>query len=297
MNSTRYIFANLASSFGLHLKNKRLSEAADEAHLLRQAEEILGEYIWEKVENIDAVNVEYWNLRKHQIAMEKLEGEIQGANEILEASHEKRNIVLNDTSDDSASLEETKDDLLAKSAKMAADRDAILAKAKQIKRNLEASATKVTVLKSQEEKGLGVDNQELIQQENDRRAAYKRDFVDLKKERERLRIEMESMNCRISDIDAELNASRKRLRDKAVSAYHNIGEATRNQSKLRAEVGMNEQEMSLYFAEIGQYVSSNIDKDPACAEVCGDHATLVTQIQMLRSSIELNHKLAAKAGS
>ena len=265
--------------------------------MLRQAEEILGEYIWEKVENIEAVNVEYWNLRKHQIAMEKLEGEIQGANEILEASHEKRNIILNDTTDTSAPLEETKEGLLAKSAKMAADRDAILAKAKQIKRNLEASATKVTVLKSQEEKGLGVDNQELIQQENDRQAAYKRDFVDLKKERERLRIEMEAMNCRISDIDVELNASRKRLRDKAVSAYHNIGEATRNQSKLRAEVGMNEQEMSLYFSEIGQYVSSNIDKDPACAEVCGDHATLVTQIQMLRNSIELNHKLAAKAGS
>jgi len=234
MNSTRYIFARLASSFGLHLKNKRLSEAADEAHLLRQAEEILGEEIWEKTEDIEAINVEYWNLRKHQLAMNKLEGQIEG------------------------------------------ERDSILSQAKQLKRHFEASTTKVTVLTSQEEQEPGSVDQELIKKEREKLAAFKKNFIELKKEREKLGIEITAMDQRINSIEEELTQDLKRHRDKAASAYQNIGEATRNQSKLRAEVGVNEQEMSLYFSEIGCYVSKQVGHDALCTEICKDHAGLIS---------------------
>ena len=297
MNSTRYIFARLASSFGLHLKNKRLSEAADEAHLLRQAEEILGEEIWEKTEDIEAINVEYWNLRKHQLAMNKLEGQIEGANEVLEASHEQRNTILQDTSHASNPLEKTRDELLEKSEKLISERDSILSQAKQLKRHFEASTTKVTVLTSQEEQEPGSVDQELIKKEREKLTAFKKNFIELKKEREKLGIEITAMDQRINDIEEELNQDLKRHRDKAASAYQNIGEATRKQSKLRAEVGVNEQEMSLYFSEIGCYVSKQVGHDALCTEICKDHAGLISQIQSLRNSIELNHRLAAKAGS
>ena len=64
MTSSHYLFARIAMAFGYVRKAQRMGEAASEMHLLREAEAQLGAAIWEKVENIEALSVEYWNLRK-----------------------------------------------------------------------------------------------------------------------------------------------------------------------------------------------------------------------------------------
>ena len=64
MTSTRYFICLVAQAFGYRRKNIRLSDAAGETHLLKEAESHLGKAIWNQVENIEALSVEYWNLRK-----------------------------------------------------------------------------------------------------------------------------------------------------------------------------------------------------------------------------------------
>jgi hypothetical protein len=39
-------------------------EAAEEMHLLKEAESHLGKALWENVEGIEALSIEYWNLRR-----------------------------------------------------------------------------------------------------------------------------------------------------------------------------------------------------------------------------------------
>ncbi len=106
MNSSRYIISRLLLSFGLHRKNKRLLEAAEEAHLLRQAEEILGEDVWEQVEDIEQISVEYWNLRKLRMEASKFEGAMTEAGDVLDSSHEERNEILSQTNKECQAIEE-----------------------------------------------------------------------------------------------------------------------------------------------------------------------------------------------
>jgi len=46
MNTILYIISRLLLPFSVSRKNKRLKEAAEEMHLLRQAEESLGADVW-----------------------------------------------------------------------------------------------------------------------------------------------------------------------------------------------------------------------------------------------------------
>ena len=64
MTSTRYMAARFAQAFGYFRRSQRMADAASETHLLREAEAYLGAMIWENVEKIEALSVEYWNLRK-----------------------------------------------------------------------------------------------------------------------------------------------------------------------------------------------------------------------------------------
>ena len=64
MTSSRYLVARVAQAFGYFRRAQRMADAASEMHLLREAEAQLGATIWEKVENIEELSVEYWNLRK-----------------------------------------------------------------------------------------------------------------------------------------------------------------------------------------------------------------------------------------
>ncbi len=296
MNSSRYILARIALSFGLTRKVKRLSEAADEMHLLCQAQEILGEDTWEQVEEVEAVHVDYWSLRKHQLAIDKLKKKIEVADAVLEASQEERNALLNQNNDVCEALEEERDDLIKQSEKIIAQRDEIIACAQQIKRRFEASQTKIEVLTTQDKDGHTEDNSSLIEEERMKVVGYKKDFVRLKKERKAIGNKIREFDVKIESVENKIAQDRKRLRSEASDAYQSIGQANRDKSKLSAEVGTIEDKKKQHFAEIGRYISTHVGSDPICTKICNDHSHLVAQIQNLRTSIALNQKLAAMAG-
>ena len=257
MNSSRYMIARLALSFGLNRKTKRLSEAADEMHILRQAEEILGEDVWEQAEEIEEISVEYWTLRKLMLRQRELEDALGKAGAILDTSHEERNAVLNQTN----------------------------------QAKFDASRTKVQVLSGE------ADTLEIINNERKKLAAYKVDFASLKAVRDEVGEKIQKLDDRIMQIEAAIAEDRKKLRVEASSAYQSIGKANRDRSKLSAEIGLLEVEMKHHHCEIGRYVSNHAGTDPICTKICRDHAHLIAQMQSLRSSIALNHKLAAMAGA
>ena len=86
-----------------------------------------------------------------------------------------------------------------------------------------------------------------------------------------------------------------RLREEASEAYQSIGKANRDVSKLTAEVGLLDLKMQKHRCEIGRYVSNHAGSDATCRQLCKEHSHLVAQMQSLRSSIALNHKLATMA--
>ena len=290
MNSSRYMVARLLLSFGLHRKTKRLSEATDEMHLLRQAEEILGEDVWEQAEEIEEISVEYWTLRKLKMKKVKLLESAGEAGTILDTSHEERNAALNETNQACLVLEKKRDELIVHSEGLAAERDRVVANAQQVKRKFDASRTKIQVLNGE------ADTIEIIKGERKKLASYKVDFASLKVSRDEVGEKIQTLDEKINKIEAAISEDRKKLRVDASSAYQSIGKANRVMSKLTAEIGMIQLEMKELHGEVGRYVSNNAGIDPVCTTICRDHARLIAQMQSLRSSIALNHKLAAMAG-
>ena len=289
MNSSRYIISRLLLSFGLHRKNKRLLEAAEESHLLRQAEEILGEDVWEQVEDIEQISVEYWNLRKLRMKVSKFEGAMTEAGEVLHSSHDERNEILSQTNKECQALEEKRLGYRNEAKELIAQRDRMISEAKLIKRKYEASRTKIEVI------GLEGGGDEVIDKERQKIDSYKLELQNLKKDRDALALKIQSLDHKIIQIEEMLGNDRQRLRDEASSAYQSIGKANRDISKLGAEVALVESEMKLHYSEIGRYVSQHVGLDPDCAQIGKEYSSLIVQMQSLRSSIALNHKLAGMA--
>lgn len=289
MNSSRYIIARLLLSFGWQRKNKRLVEAADETHLLRQAEEILGEDVWEQAEDIEAISVEYWNLRKLKMDVAKLRDAIAEADLVLNSSHVERNEILTQTNRECLALEQKRSDYVNESEVLIEQRDRTIAEAKLVKRRFEAARTKIQVL--DQEGG----NQAVTDAERQKIKSYKRDFERLKKDRDIVGAKIQVIEDKLIGVEEALGVDRKRLRDEASVAYQSMGKANQDISKLAAEAAAVDSKMKVHFCEIGRYVSHSVGIDSTCTQICKDHAHLVAQMQSLRSSIALNHKLAAMA--
>src|SRR6476620_10070216 len=114
MTPTRFFVARVAQAFGIHRKTKRMSDAANEMHLLRDAETVLGAAVWERVEKIEELSVEYWNLRRLVKEREEIRAKVADCHEQLEIAHNERASLLNSQS-------EPQQDLLA-------ERQAIIAR-------------------------------------------------------------------------------------------------------------------------------------------------------------------------
>ena len=258
-------------------------------YLLRQAEEILGEDVWELADDIEGISVEYWSLRKLKMDGAKYKDAIQEADTLLNSSHEERNVILTQTNKECQALEAKRAEYIHESELLIVRRDRIVVEAKGIKRKFEAAQTKIQVI------SLEGGDKAIIEAERQKIKSYKLDFKKLKMIRDDIGAKINALDDKIMHVEETLGDDRKRLRDEASSAYQTIGRANRDMSKLAADVGVIRSEMKLNFCEIGRYVSHHVGIDPICTQICKDHAHLVAQMQSLRSSIALNHKLAAMA--
>ncbi len=291
MNSTHYLIARLLLSFGLHRKTKRLSEAAEEMNLLRMAEEILGEDVWEQAEDIEHLSVEYWSLRKLKLKKDELNEAVAKAGAVLDTSQEERNAILNKTNQACLALEKKRDAMTSNSEALIAEKDKIIAQARQVRRKIDASRTKVQVLSG--EAGTG----DVVKAERGKLAGYKTEFAALKKKRDKVGKKIKALDEKVVRVEKAIAGERKKLSKEASRAYQSIGKANQDMTKLAADIGLVELKMAGHFSEIGRYVSTHTGTDPVCNKICKEHSHLIAQMQSLRSSIALNHKLAAMAGA
>jgi chromosome segregation ATPase len=293
MTTTRYWINRLAQSFGYIRKNSRMSDAASEMHLLREAEAFLGLHIWENVEPIEALSVEYWNLRKlvkeRDIAKEKL----ASCEENLRLAHEERAALLNSMPEFDQSLLDERNSLLAGLEELAKQRDAVVANAREVRRAYVGLKMKLEVL-TKESDG-SPSNREEINRVKTRLTELKSKFEELKLERIKVGEQIEQGDARIDILDVELKESRQQRRMLASEAFQAIGDGNKEISTLRAETALIDTKMRHLYAEIGRYVSRNSNRDPDCAKAADSMHGLVDVMRAMRRSIALNHRLAGTA--
>lgn len=293
MTTTRYLIARFAQAFGFIRKGQRMSDAASEMHLLREAEAYLGSAIWEKVENIEALSVEYWNLRKLIKERDEVRRRLGQCQELLDRAHEERANLLNATPETNQELMDERAALLGELEQLTLKRDRIVADAREVRRTYVGLKMKLEVL-SNDAGGAGGRSEELTQVRS-RLMELKERFNVLKQQRVEVGELIEQGDAQLDIVDQKLREQRQERRVRASEAFQVIGEGNKEISILRAESGVLDTQMRQLYAEIGRYVSRHASHDPACATAAASHHGLVDVMRALRRSIALNHKLAGTA--
>lgn len=293
MTSSRYFVARFAQAFGYFRRAQRMADAASEMHLLREAEAYLGASIWEKVEGIEALSVEYWNLRKLIKERDEVRARLAACQERLDQAHEERSNLLNSMPEENQELLDERSSLLTELEHLAQKRDQIVADAREVRRAYIGLKMKLEVLTN--ESGGSAANKEQIAKVKTRLGELKARFSELKMDRITVGEAIEKGDVRVDLVDEKLKEKRQERRVQASEAFQVIGDGNKEISILRAESGVIDTRMRQLYAEIGRYVSRHSNQDPACAAAAASHHGLVDVMRAMRRSIALNHRLAGTA--
>jgi chromosome segregation ATPase len=289
MTLSRYYMARFTQAFGYFCKNHRMADAASEMHLLREAEAHLGALVWAKVEGIEELSVEYWNLRKSVKEREIIREKLADCQARLDLAHQERATVINNAPEVHQELIDQRVTLLMELEALARSRDEIVAEAREVRRAYEGLRMKLEVL-TKEASG----SQE-IEKVKSRLAELKAHFSSLKQRRVDIGQEIEKGDAKVDSVDLQLNERKKDRRVNASEAFLVIGEGNKEMSVLRAESAVLDTQMRQLYAEIGRFVSRHAGQHPACAKAVSANQGLVDVMRALRRSIALNHRLAGTA--
>lgn len=293
MTSSRYFIALFAKAFGYVRRSYRMGDAASEMHLLREAEAHLGSMIWQNVENIEALSVEYWNLRKLIKERDQVRAKLAACQERLDQAHEERAALLNSTPEIQQELLDERATMLADLEKLAQQRDQIVADAREVRRTYVGLKMKLEVLTK--ESTDTPPNLEEIHKVQARLIELRNQFTALKQDRIRIGEAIEQGDAKIDIIEEKFKEKRQERRFQASAAFQVIGEGNREISIMRAESGLLDTRMRQLFGDIGRYVSRHANQDAACAAAAAQYRGLVDVMRALRRSIALNHRLAGTA--
>jgi chromosome segregation ATPase len=287
MTSTRYFVCLVAQAFGYRRTNIRMGDAAGEMHLLKEAESHLGKAIWQKVEDIEELSVEYWNLRKLIKERDRVAGELEICLAQLAEAHEERASLLGMSNEPFQDLLDERRLVLSSLEDLARERDVIVAKARDIRRIYDGIKTKEEVLTKE-----GNHTPEELAKISKRLSELKKGFTVVKSERHEVAERISNGDTKIDAIDLEIQTRKKTRREKASEAFQHIGDANQEMSTLRAELGVLDTQMRQLYSEIGRHISRNTANNPDCRKACKEHQGLVDVMRALRRSVILNHKLA-----
>jgi chromosome segregation ATPase len=285
MTTTRYIFARIAQAFGVNRRQRRMSEAASEMHLLREAEQVLGQSVWERVEEVEELGVEYWNLRKLIKEREEIRAKLTECEATLAEAHEQRSSLLNAKSDSQLELEEKRSGLLADLERLAKDRDSVIQQAREIRRVYDGLKMKAEVLQRE-------GSSEAIDKTRSRMSELKTRFTDLKNDRDRIASSIAEGDSLVDIIDNQLAEERQKHRAEASVAFQQIGQANRDMSSLKAQQGLIDTQMRQLYSEIGRHVSRNAFANEQCKQAAKGHIPMIDVMRALRKSVAMNHRLA-----
>jgi len=286
MTPTSYYIASIARSFGFQRRNKRLADASTEMGLLREAEFQLGLHLWEKIEPIEDLSVEYWNLRKLTVEQKQTRAKIDELNAAVESLMVQRSTILNEVSQEQREFETKRSNFLLYLEELAYERDSLILRAKEIRRAHEGMLTKIEVLKSDGQPPEEIAKVE-VAIEN-----LKSEFRSLKIRRQEMAKEIEEGDRLIDVIDSKLVEFKQEKRDRASVVFQQMGVINRDLSLIRSEIGTIETQIHHLQSEVGRYLSRYTKRNPLCAKVASEQRTMVEVMRLLRISIAMNNKLA-----
>lgn len=286
MTSTRYFFYTLAQAFGFRRKNKHMSAMAEETFLLKEAEAYIGKKLWEDIENIEGLSLEYWNLRKLNNERTRIVSELDECQQKLTEVHQEKAGISDTSNELFQNLLEERQSALNLLEELAKHRDEIVNKASDIRRAYESIKSKQEILSKE-----SANNPEDFENMTSKLLQLKSEFDALKSQRQEVAEKIAAEDIKIDKIDAEITLRKKKRRESGSDDYQQVGNINRKISTLRAELVLIDTQMRQIYTEVGKYISRN-SSDPKCVKLSKKKQSIIHVMLILRKSINLNRKLA-----
>ena len=289
MTSTQYLFYYAASALGIRSQKRRMIHAADEKHLLLEAESYLGKAIWEQVEHIEELSVEYWNLRKLMKEHDRVADVLKIQQQQLAEIHAERAGHLRATNEPFQDLLEERQNLFNSLKELVTNRDMILNEARDVRRLYEGRKVKQEILTNDE----ASKEEEELSDIKIKIGQLRSRFSLLKVEGKKIADRIAEESVKIDEVDAEIMKRKLARRELASDAFQHIVDINQKISKLSSEMSALDTQISRLYGGIGKFVSRNL-ANPECLKVCSDMQWLTFTMSALRKSITWNYKIAGK---
>ena len=288
MTRSRYVIAILLQSFGVILKNKRLTDASYEIHLMQDGEEILGAYCWPNIEDIEELSMEYWNLRKLKQEETTLSEKVSNANKTLSNVQNERASLADLSKGSGQELSQKRERLFEKIEALNIKRDDLLAEAQQTKRKHSALKMQVQVLK-EEDSG----NQEKINDCRESLTDLRIQFTKSKEHLVEINDKVDSLKDKLSKLQEKIDDKLKGSKEETTESFTQISKANRDITKYQAELGVLREEQAKYFRGIGSFLRINSKRED-CKAACKNQRGLLEQTRLLSQSVDWNRHLAER---
>ncbi len=288
MTRSRYSFAVIMQSFGLLRKNKRMTDAAFETHLMQDGEELLGKYCRKNIEEIEDLSMEYWNIRRLEREQKAIQEKIDEAERILDEAHQRRAEAADRSKDIGQELHERREQLFSSLDNLNIERDDIITEAQGVKRKYEAFHMKTRVLKEE-----GQEDTEQYRECRETLLKLKDNFNIFKETLMEVEGRIDAQQDTLNQLQEQIDTKLQDTRDETSESYAQISRANKDITKYQAELGLLQEEGNTLCRDIGRYLNLN-HKDPACRKAYAKHNGLVEQLKILRDSVAWNRKLVER---
>lgn len=288
MTRTRYLIASLLRAFGVTRKNRRLTDAAYEMHLMQDGEEILGAFCWPQTEPIEDLETAYWNLRRLEKEKQEILSKVRAAEEILGGAHQQKFDAITSGREKESPFNDRIVTLNTKIKELTIDHDACMSRALAIKKRHEAFKMKLQVLQS--EPG---NHEPEIQECVKKLASLRQDFTDEKQALASLRERIAATKEKLKNFRERASKSLQGSNAKTSEAYARISEANKDISNHRAKLALIEDEQAVLYREVGHFLNLNARRRD-CQNACRQHRAILSQVQLLLASVRRNRALAGQ---
>ena len=225
------------------------------------------------------------NLRKLIKERDEIRRKLSEAESILAEAHEQRSSLLSAKSAPQQELEDHRIEPLTELEKLAKERDSVIQQAREIRRIYDGLKMKLEALQRE-------GTSDGIEKTRARMLELKTRFTDLKQDRDRVAALIAEGDAEVDAIDTRLTEERQKHRAEASFAFQQIGQANRDISSHKAQLGLIDTQMRQLFSEIGRHVSRNAFISDQCRSAAKGHIPMIDVMRALRKSVAMNHRLA-----
>lgn len=286
MTLSKYLVLRLAIHFGYTRKNVRIGNVASESMLLKEAETFLGEAVWEKIDQIEELSMEYWNLRKLNQEYQRISMEIQQLQSELDKTHEIRAGLLKNINEPIHDLSKQRLEVISTIDQLTRKRDRITARVAEAQRNYDGLKVKIEVLSKEGNKLVEVEKT------TQRLESSRAEIAAVLAEKENNVAAINDANSRLRIIDEKISDQKNHGKSKAMETSQNIGDTNQQISTRRAQLNTIISQMRQLYLEIGRYMSRHSKTNPQCRKICRDLRGLIDVMAALQRSIYYNSRLA-----